>query len=130
MTLRKERQVVFPVAPARLPQKAGGVLIGWTTVSTREQADQLATGLVAERLAACVQIDGPIRSHYRWEGQPEVSEEYRLTIKFTPMRQVELEAWLFARHPYETPQWLVVRAEHTAEKYLSWVQANCTPLPL
>jgi periplasmic divalent cation tolerance protein len=106
------------------------MLIGWTTVETREQAEALAAGLVAERLAACVQIDGPIRSHYRWEGRAEAAEEYRLTIKFIPLRQLELEAWLFHRHPYETPQWLVVRAEHVAEKYLSWVHANSTPLPL
>lgn len=90
----------------------------------------LAAGLVAERLAACVQIDGPIRSHYRWEGRSEVAEEFRLTVKFLPLRQLELEAWLMARHPYQTPQWLVVSAAHVAEKYLSWVQANSTPVPL
>lgn len=106
------------------------MLIGWTTVETREQAETLASGLVAERLAACVQIEGPVRSHYRWQGRAEASDEYRLMIKFTPLRQVELEAWLFARHPYETPEWVVVRAEHVAEKYLSWVHANCTSVPL
>jgi periplasmic divalent cation tolerance protein len=106
------------------------MLIGWTTVETREQAETLAAGLVADRLAACVQIDGPIRSHYRWEGQSEVTEEFRLTVKFLQLRQLELEAWLMARHPYQTPQWLVVSATHVAEKYLSWVQANSTPVPL
>jgi periplasmic divalent cation tolerance protein len=106
------------------------MLIGWTTVETREQAESLAAGLVADRLAACVQIEGPIRSHYRWQGQPEVSEEFRLMVKFALHRQLELEAWLSARHPYQTPEWVVVRAEHVAEKYLSWVQANCTSVPL
>lgn len=106
------------------------MLIGWTTVETREQAEAIAAGLVEERLAACVQVEGPIRSHYRWEGKMEVTEEYRLAIKFIPLRHLELEAWLFSRHPYDTPQWLVVRAEHVAEKYLSWAQANSNPLPL
>lgn len=90
----------------------------------------LAAGLVAERLAACVQIEGPIRSHYRWDGRLETAEEHRMTIKFLPLRQLELEAWLHARHPYENPEWLVVRAESVSEKYLSWAQANSTSVPL
>lgn len=106
------------------------MLIGWTTVETREQAEKLATGLIEARLAACVQIEGPIRSHFRWEGRAQSGDEYRLTVKYLPHRQVEVESWLFARHPYTVPQWVVVRAEHVAEKYLSWAQANSTPLPL
>lgn len=106
------------------------MLIGWTTVETREQAETLAAGLIVERLAACVQIEGPIRSHYRWDGHVEATEEHRLTIKFLPLRQLELEAWLLARHPHATPEWIVVRAEHVSEKYLSWAQANTTSVPL
>ena len=106
------------------------MLIGWTTVESREQAETLAAGLVQERLAACVQVDGPIRSFYRWDGQVQSGEEFRLIIKFMGERQVELEAWLFSRHPYENPQWLAVRAELVAEKYLSWAHVNSSPLPL
>lgn len=106
------------------------MLIAWTTVETREQAEHLARGLVEARLAACVQIEGPIRSHYRWDGRATDAEEFRLMIKYLPLRQLELETWVRARHPYENPEWVVVRAEHVAEKYLSWAQANSTPLPL
>ncbi len=104
--------------------------IGWTTVERKEQAEALARGLVEERLAACVQIDGPITSFYRWEGRVEQASEYRLAAKFLASRQLELEAWLFSRHPYQTPEWLVVRADHVSEKYLSWAHANSTPAPL
>lgn len=104
--------------------------IGWTTVETREQADTLARGLVDARLAACVQVDGPIRSTYRWEGRVQQGNEYRLTVKYVAQRQAEIETWLLARHPYENPEWVVVRADHVSEKYLSWAQANSTPLPL
>jgi len=106
------------------------MLIGWTTVESPEQAEALAAGLVEARLAACVQVEGPVTSHYRWEGRTERAMEYRLMVKFLPGRQVELEAWLFSRHPYRTPEWLVVRADHVAEKYLSWAQANSTSVPL
>jgi len=106
------------------------LMIGWTTVSTKEDAERLAQGLVEQSLAACVQIEGPIRSVYRWEGKVEVSEEFRLLVKFIPARGRALESWLLAHHPYETPEWLVVRAEQVAEKYLSWARANSTSAPL
>lgn len=106
------------------------MFIAWTTVATRADADRLAADLVARGLAACAQIDGPIVSHYRWEGRPERAEEFRLTLKFIPDHRAELEARLLAVHPYATPEWIVVAAAHVGEKYLSWANANSSPLPL
>ena len=105
------------------------MLIAWTTTQTEEQAKQLAAGLIDRQLAACVQIDGPITSVYRWEGRTQSACEYRLTIKFLTTRHLEVQTWLHNHHPYETPQWIVVRSEHVAEKYLSWAQANSSSLP-
>ncbi len=104
--------------------------IGWTTVEHRADADRLAAGLITEKLAACVQVEGPIRSYYRWLGEPDQSTEFRLTVKFLPERHVALQAWLLRHHPYETPQWIVVEATHVAEKYLSWARANSSSLTL
>lgn len=106
------------------------MLIGWTTTETEIQARELADGLIAQRLAACVQIEGPITSVFRWEGKTESATEYRLAIKFLGTRHLEVETYLHNHHPYATPQWIVVRAEHVAEKYLSWAQANSSSLPL
>ncbi|MCF3648504.1 divalent-cation tolerance protein CutA [Synoicihabitans lomoniglobus] len=106
------------------------MLIGWTTVETASQAQDLARGLVEGRLAACVQVDGPITSTYRWEGKVESATEYRVTVKFLSTRHLEIEAWLHRHHPYATPQWITVVAEHVAEKYLSWAQANSSSLNL
>ena len=106
------------------------LLIGWTTVASRDDATRLARGLVDARLVACVQIDGSLTSHYIWENRAETAEEFRLTIKFTPAHAAAVEIWLLAHHPYATPEWIVVRAEHVAEKYLSWAQANCSDAPL
>lgn len=100
------------------------MLIAWTTVPAKDAADTLAASAINARLAACVQVEGPITSHYCWEGVCEKSEEYRLTFKLLPTQLQALEAWLHERHPYETPQWVVVRAEHVSEKYLSWARAN------
>ena len=106
------------------------MLIAWTTVARREDAEQLASEVIARGLAACVQIDGPIVSHYRWQGRAERTEEFRLTFKFPPDRLLALEAHVLAHHSYETPEWLVVRAERVGEKYLSWAEANSTTPPL
>ena len=106
------------------------MLIAWTTVATRSEADRLASEAVRLGLAACVQVDGPVRSHYRWEGKVENAEEFRLCFKFMPDRLKALEAFVLGHHPYETPEWLVVKAERVSEKYLSWAGADPTNQPL
>lgn len=106
------------------------MLIAWTTVASRAEADTLAAGIIAANLAACVQVDGPVASHYRWQGKVEHTEEFRLTLKFLPAQLLALEAHVLRHHPYATPEWIVVRAEHVGEKYLSWAHANSSPLPL
>ncbi|MDE3083877.1 MAG: divalent-cation tolerance protein CutA, partial [Verrucomicrobiota bacterium] len=93
------------------------MLIAWTTVAERADAEKLARDIVERRLAACVQIDGPIVAHYFWEGRLERTEEFRLCLKFLPEQQAALETWLFAHHPYDTPEWFVARAEQVGEKY-------------
>ena len=105
------------------------LMIGWTTVARREDAERLAGEMVRQRLAACVQIDGPLQSVYQWEGKLESSEEYRLTVKFIPENERAVKIWLEAHHPYETPEWCVIKAERVAEKYLSWARANSTSAP-
>ena len=100
------------------------MLIAWTTVPTKDIADDLAAAAVHARLAACVQVEGPITSHYLWEGAQDKTEEYRLMFKVLPEQITLLETWIHARHPYQVPEWVVVKAEHVAEKYLSWAHAN------
>jgi len=100
------------------------MFIAWTTVADRETADRLACEAITRSLAACVQVEGPITSHYRWQGAREKSEEFRLMFKVLPERLPALEAWLHGCHPYETPEWVVVRAEHVGEKYLSWAMRS------
>jgi periplasmic divalent cation tolerance protein len=104
--------------------------VAWTTVARKSDAEGLATAVVEQGLAACVQIEGPILSFYRWNGQLERSEEYRLSLKCGVDQLAALERYVLAHHPYETPEWIVVRADGVGEKYLSWVNANSTNPPL
>lgn len=106
------------------------MLIAWTTLATRADADRMAAEIVARRLAACVQVEGPVVSHYLWRGKAERSEEHRLCLKFLPSQLHTLEAFVLKHHPYDTPEWIVVEAERAAEKYLSWMESNSTTPPL
>ena len=105
------------------------MFVAYTTVANLTEADRLAADTVERNLAVCVQIDGPIVSHYRWQGQTTRSEEVRLVFKCLPSRLAALEQHVLSTHPYDTPEWLVVRAERVGEKYLSWAGATGTFLP-
>jgi periplasmic divalent cation tolerance protein len=106
------------------------ILVGWTTVSSAEIANDLAAGLVAAHLAACVAVDGPVTSHYVWEGRQECSPEWRLWVKFPADRADEILAWLREHHPYSVPQWVAVEAAAVAQPYRAWVVASTrTPFP-
>lgn len=106
------------------------MLIAWTTVPTRLIADELAAGAVAAHLAACVQVEGPITSHFIWAGVQEKTEEYRLTFKALPAQIEALKTWVHGRHPYDVPEWIVAKSEHVSEKYLSWAQTSPNNLTL
>ncbi|MEM6470255.1 MAG: divalent-cation tolerance protein CutA [Planctomycetota bacterium] len=102
------------------------LMIFWTTVATREDARTLARRLVESRLAACVQIDGPVESFYEWDGDVCDESEYRLWIKSTRGRKEELEATVKDIHPYELPQWIAVDVDHAGEGYADWAEKQVT----
>lgn len=92
-----------------------------STCPDAQTADALATALVDERLAACVNVLPGIRSVYRWQGAIERGEEVLLLIKTTAARQDELIVRLTTLHPYELPEALAVEAVGGLAAYLGWV---------
>ena len=93
----------------------------WTTIGSEEEGQRLAERLVGDRLAACVQVDGPIQSFYVWKGEKQVEKEYRLAIK-TTSKNVELVMdCLSKHHPYEEPEILVTPVLEASEGYRKWV---------
>lgn len=97
-------------------------MIAWTTTEGIDEAQVLAKGLVERRLAACVQVEGPIMSHYNWEGTHRDCDEYRLMIKFLKGNSAAIEDWIMENHPYNVPQWIVVEAAQVGGGYLGWAQ--------
>ncbi|MDE2972509.1 MAG: divalent-cation tolerance protein CutA [Acidobacteriota bacterium] len=95
--------------------------IALTTLSSREQAERLAEALVAERLAACVNVLGPVASIYRWEGRVARDEEVLLFIKTTREGVEPLQTRVLELHPYDTPEFLALEVGAGAPDYLAWV---------
>ena len=101
-------------------------LLVFTTTASRDEARKIARALVERKLAACVQIGGPIESVYRWQGNVETAEEWRCTIKTTASQYPAVERTIRELHSYETPEIVVVPIETGSEQYLAWLRAEST----
>ena len=95
-----------------------------TTTGSRADAERIGRELIERRLAACVQIDGPIASIYRWQGAIESADEWRLSIKSLGSLFPQLEAAVRALHPYETPEILATAFVGVSEAYRQWLEAQ------
>jgi periplasmic divalent cation tolerance protein len=95
-----------------------------TSLTTLEKAEQLASALVERRLAACVNIIGPIRSVYRWKEAIEREQEYLLFIKTTAERLADLATAFAELHPYELPERVELTIDGGSEHYLQWLSAQ------
>lgn len=92
-----------------------------TTVGPDFDAKAVARELVEARVAACVNIVPRVESIYRWEGRVHEDAEQLLVIKSADERVDALREALFARHPYEVPEFVVVAVDGTSEAYGAWV---------
>lgn len=99
-------------------------LLVLTNLPDSAQAQALATQLVEQRLAACVNILAPCTSVYRWQGAVESATEVPLLIKTTRARYAALEAAVRAAHPYELPEIVAVPIERGLAGFLGWVAAE------
>jgi periplasmic divalent cation tolerance protein len=90
-------------------------------------AEGLAEGLVAERLAACVNIAPGLTSVYAWEGRVEKASEHLLLIKTGTGVFARVEAFLKARHPYQVPEIVALPFLRGSADYLEWMSAWINP---
>ena len=95
-----------------------------TTVGAAFDVAALARELVEQRLAACVNVIPRIHSVYRWQGKIENDDEQLLLIKTVQERLGELKKALFAAHPYETPEFVVLRPEELSDAYRAWLVSS------
>jgi periplasmic divalent cation tolerance protein len=96
-------------------------LVVLVTVPSRELGEDIAAKLVTERLAACVNVLGPIRSVYRWNDEICRDDEHLLVIKTGRERYLVLEQQVRALHPYSVPEVIALPVEAGSQAYLSWI---------
>lgn len=87
-----------------------------------ESAQALAATLVDRRLAACVQILGPMTSVYSWKGETHQASEWLLLAKTTAILFDEISEVVTAEHPYDVPEVIAVTLRHSLEEYSAWVR--------
>lgn len=98
-----------------------------TTTGSRADARRIARALVDRRLAACVQIVGPVESTYRWQGKVATAREWLCLIKTTRARQRQLTAAIEELHPYDTPEIVSLPIAAGSGRYLAWLAASVRP---
>ena len=95
-----------------------------TTIDSVEAARALADEIVRQRLAACVQLIGPIESHYWWNGEIETATEWLCLIK-THRRQTErLTNTISELHSYDVPEVTVTDIVGGHPPYLEWIRSE------
>lgn len=96
-------------------------IVAMTTTNTEREAKHLASILVKEKIAACVQIVPKILSVYRWEGEVREDQEYLLIIKTLERRIKDVKEILEKHHSYEVPEFTVVPIIDGMPAYLQWM---------
>lgn len=92
-----------------------------TTTETEQDAHAIAMALVEQRLAACVQIVGPIRSTYRWKEKVETAQEWQCVAKTRRELYERVEEAVKSLHPYEVPEILAVPMVAASQGYRRWI---------
>jgi periplasmic divalent cation tolerance protein len=103
------------------------IVLVLTTAPDDERAALWARTLVEERLAACVNVHGPMTSFYRWKGIVEHDTERQVVIKTTRERLSAVRVRLSELHSYELPEFLVLTIESASDEYLKWVIDQTRP---
>jgi periplasmic divalent cation tolerance protein len=101
----------------------GEAVVVLVTAGSEDEAARIAHAVVAERLAACVNVVGPIRSIYRWQDAVEEAREWLMIAKARAADVAALEARIRALHSYDVPEVLALPVSGGAEAYLAWLDA-------
>jgi periplasmic divalent cation tolerance protein len=91
------------------------------TAPDLKTARALARAALSSRLIACANLIPKIESHYWWHGKIKSGVEVLLVFKTTKSKLAALEKLVLARHPYDTPEFIVLPLSAGNEKYLDWL---------
>ncbi len=100
----------------------------FTTTEKKEDAEIISREVVEKRLAACVQIMGPITSTYWWKEKVEKTEEWLCIMKTKRDLYEDLEQAILSIHPYEVPEIVAVPIVAGSQSYLEWLEQEVKAL--
>jgi periplasmic divalent cation tolerance protein len=89
-----------------------------------EEAERIGRMVVEARLAACINILGPVRSIYRWEGAVETADEVAAILKTSQSCADALIARIAALHSYDVPCIVIWPVDKVLGSYAAWVEDN------
>jgi periplasmic divalent cation tolerance protein len=106
------------------PNQSTELLIVVTTFASLEDAKKMANQLIADRLAACVQIQEGIHSIYRWDGKICEGKEVLLSAKTTADKWTDISSFIKSYHPYDLPEVIAYAPEKYEAHYGKWVASE------
>ena len=119
----------MPVQYALMSTRARDFTMVFVMAANENEAGRIARALVEEKLAACVNIVGPVRSTYRWRGAIEQASEFMLVIK-APMRSFsKVERKVRELHSYEVPEIVAVTLAAGSKPYVAWLAESTQAAP-
>ncbi len=95
-----------------------------TTTGSEEEAEKISEELIEQNLGACVQVYGPIKSMYSWEGKIERSEEWMCFVKTSSDKFSKIEDKIKEVHSYENPEIIALPIIDGSQEYLKWLDEN------
>ncbi len=104
-----------------------GELVVVLVTAPKEKGEDIARRLVEERLAACVNIVGGIKSFYWWQGKIEADNEELLIIKTKKCLLPALKSRIREIHPYSVPEIIAFTPMDVLEDYLKWALEETLP---
>ena len=95
-----------------------------TTADSREVLEKMGRHLLTERLIACIQVVGPIKSLYWWKGTIEETDEWLGIMKSRKSLFAQVEAEIRSLHAYEVPEIVAVDLDDVLPAYDTWVRTE------
>ena len=106
-------------------KSAAAFAVVLVTAPDLKTARALAKAALQARLAACANLVPKLESHYWWQGKIESGAEVLIVFKTRKAKLAALEKLILAKHPYDTPEFLVLPLSAGSRKYVEWLAANC-----
>ncbi|MDE2027844.1 MAG: divalent-cation tolerance protein CutA [Candidatus Omnitrophica bacterium] len=95
------------------------------TAKDTEEAEKIARGVLNDKLAACANILGGVRSLYWWQGQIDASQEVLLVLKTKEDLFEKIVSRVKSLHSYQTPEIIALSIVHGSGDYLNWINSSC-----